>query len=170
MGAATAPQAAWLLSSRYLASDARRGDRPALERDFFGAVGANAPPQLELLVTAWAEFAELRLAMRAEDILGVDRLAAARAGPKLARRAARLGQGLRLELQRTTFRHRERRPDDHVDEQAEDRQHQREPGGENVEQDTVRALPRIAECPVREAQPERQQVKDDDEEQRFQRR
>src|SRR6202022_4663421 len=139
-------------------------------REFFGAVGADAPPQLELLVAARAEFAELRLAMRAEDVLGVDWLAAAGAGPQLARRAARLGEGLRLELQRPAFRHRQRWPNDHVDEQTEDRQHQREPRGENVEEHTVRALSRIAECPIREAEPEGQQVKDDDEEQRFQRR
>ncbi len=108
--------------------------------------------------------------MRAEDVLGVDRLAAARAGPQLARRAARFGQCLGLELQGAALRHRQRWPNDHVDEQTEDRQHQREAGGEYVEQHAVRPLARIAECPVRQAEPERQQVKDDDEKQWFQRR
>src|SRR5438270_5637165 len=52
------------------ARDARRRDR-ALERDFLGAVGADAPSQLELLVAPRAEFTELRLAVWAEDILRV---------------------------------------------------------------------------------------------------
>src|SRR5438128_1176202 len=75
-----------------LTRDPRRRYR-TLERDFFGAVGADGPSQLELLVAPWAEFTELRLAVRAEHVLGVDRLATAGAGPQFARRAPGGGRG-----------------------------------------------------------------------------
>src|SRR5204863_825577 len=123
-----------------------------------------------LLVAPRAELTELRLAVRAKYVLGVDRFATAGAGPQLASRATRLGQCLGLELERPALRHRQWWPDDHVDEEAEDWQHQGEAGGENMEQHAVRALAGIAECPVGEAEPEGQQVKHDDEEQRLQRR
>src|SRR5438445_625919 len=85
------------------------------------ANASDSPSQLQLFVAPWAEFTELGLAVRTEHVLRIDRLAAARAGPQLARRPAWFGQGRGLEFQRAPLRHGQRRPDDHVDEQAEDR-------------------------------------------------
>src|SRR5207245_11670430 len=149
--------------------DARCQDR-TLQRDFFGAVRAHAPSQFELLVAPWAEFTELGFAVRTQDVLRVDRFAAAGAGPQFARRSTRLRQSLRLEFQGAALGHRERRPDDHVDEETENWQHQGEPGGKDMEQHTVRALAGIAEGPVRQTEPEGQQIENYDSEQRLQRR
>src|ERR1700693_3118303 len=108
-----------------LPSDARRRGNGPLEGDFLGAIGAHAPSELELLVAPWAEFTELCLAVRTEHVLRIDRLAAAGARPQLARGTARLRERLRLQLERPALRHRQRRPDDHVDEKPEDKQHPR---------------------------------------------
>src|SRR5207253_10916305 len=78
-----------------LSRDARGRDG-SLEGNFFGAVGTDAPSQLELLVAPWAEFTELGFAMRAEDVLRVDGFAAAGTGSQLARRPTWLRQCLGL--------------------------------------------------------------------------
>src|SRR5207302_6967978 len=129
-----------------LARDPWRGDGP-LQRHFLGAEGAHAPSQLQLLVAAGTELAELRLAVRAEHVLGVDRLAAAGAGAQLAYGPSGLGQGQGLQLQGATLGHGQGRTDDHVDEEPEDGQQERDAGREDVEGQAWRALPGVPKCP-----------------------
>src|SRR5437899_12030652 len=87
-----------------------------VEAHLFRAVRAHTPAQLELFVAARAQLAELRLAVRAQHVLGIDWFATARTWAQLPDRTARLGQRLRLQLQRAPLGHGQRRPNDHVDE------------------------------------------------------
>ena len=104
--------------------------------------------------------------MRAEHVLGIDGLATAGTGAQLARGTARFGKRRGLQLERSPLRHRQRRPDDHVDEQAEYRQQERDPGGEHMERHARRTFACVPECPVGKAEPEGDQVEDDDVEKR----